>query len=251
MTRVLSANRLMKNYGGRGQGYPALRGVDLEVREGEFLGIMGPSGSGKTTLLNVLSTVDAPSSGSISYRGTDVLRLRGKELAAFRRERLGFVFQDFNLLDTLTASENVALPLALSGAPAATQREKALTALSRLGIGELGGRFPWEMSGGQRQRVACARAIVASPDLVFADEPTGNLDSRSAREFLSVVESLNSRDGTTVLIVTHDAFAASFCSRIVLLRDGLVFGELASSGDRAEFFDRVIDSLRALEGGKK
>jgi putative ABC transport system ATP-binding protein len=253
MTQILSARGVRKTYGSRGMEYPALNGIDLDVAPGEFVGIMGPSGSGKTTLLNLLSAIDRPSEGSILFEGNDLEKLTGRELSDFRRDRLGFIFQDFNLLDTLTLFENIILPLALAGRPAVAQKSAGRRTAVALGISDILDKYPWEVSGGQKQRAAAARALVAGPALLLADEPTGNLDSRSAGELLSCLRGLNGKEGATILMVTHDAYAASFCGRIVLLKDGLVFGEIrrGTSRDdgRKEFFDRIIDSLRKLEGG--
>ncbi len=251
METVLSAKGVTKVYGSRGALYPALGGVDLDIRRGEFIGIMGPSGSGKTTLLNLLAAIDTPTSGTISFGGVDLSQMDRAQMARFRRDRLGFIFQDFNLLDTLGVLENVELPLALAGRPAAEVRSRALAAISKLGIDDIAAKRPWEISGGQKQRTAAARAIVSGPELVLADEPTGNLDSRSSRELLQSLSEINERDGATILVVTHDAFTASWCRRIVLLKDGKVFGEIVRGDGRAEFFDRIIDALRVLEGGDR
>ncbi len=250
MELLLKARSVTKTYGTRTTPYPALKGIDLDIRTGEFVGIMGPSGSGKTTLLNLLATIDQPDGGTIEFEGRDLAGLSGAELGRFRRDRLGFIFQDFNLLDTLTVEENLALPLALAGLKASVIGERTLAAARQLGIESLLPKRPYELSGGQKQRVAAGRAIVSHPALVLADEPTGNLDSRSARDLLQALTDLNSQ-GTTLLLVTHDAFAASWCQRIVFLKDGVVFGELVRGDDRQVFFDRIIDSLRALEGGDR
>lgn len=251
VTGILSARGVRKVYGSRGMEFPALNGIDLDVARGEFVGIMGPSGSGKTTLLNLLSAIDSPTEGTIHFEGRDLETYCGRDLSAFRRDRLGFIFQDFNLLDTLTLRENIVLPLALAGRPAAAQEAAGRRTAAALGIGDLLDKYPWEVSGGQKQRAAAARALVAGPALLLADEPTGNLDSRSAGELLTCLRGLNASEGATLLMVTHDAYAASFCGRIVLLKDGLVFGEILRGGaERTEFFDRIIEALRKLEGGR-
>ena len=251
METVLETRRISKTYGNRGVSYPALEDVSLSIRTGEFIGIMGPSGAGKSTLLNLLATIDQPSSGEILFEGKSLAGLKGEALSAFRRDRLGFIFQDFNLLDTLSVSENIALPLALAGRPAAIIGERVGQALASLDLQALADKRPYEISGGQKQRVAAARAIVSRPALVLADEPTGNLDSRSARELLQTLSDINASQGATLLMVTHDAFAASWCSRIVFLKDGRIFGELVRGEDRKAFFDRIIDALRTLEGGSR
>ncbi len=255
MKPILRARGIGKVYGTRGSSFAALDGVDLDVDAGEFTGIMGPSGSGKTTLLNLLSAIDRPTAGSILFEGRNLETMTGAELAAFRRDRLGFVFQDFNLIDTLTVRENIVLPLALAGRPAAAQAAACDKRAGELGIRDALDKYPTEISGGQKQRAAAARALVAEPALVLADEPTGNLDSRSSADLLSCLRGLNESSGATILMVTHDAFAASYCDRIVLLRDGKVHGELRRGGGDADgrraFFDRIIEALRSLEGGAR
>jgi len=248
---IVRARSLTKVYGSRGVKYPALRGLDLDVGKGEFVGVMGPSGSGKTTLLNIVASIDRPTSGEILVAGADLFAAPERELARFRRERLGFIFQDFNLLDTLTAFENIALPLTLARMPDAETRERVETAAARLGIGDILPKFPWELSGGQRQRVAAARALAPKPSLVLADEPTGNLDSKSAMELLSTMSELNRSGAATILMVTHDGLAASYCGRVVFIRDGAVFAELARGSERREFFDRIMEMLKAMEGGAR
>jgi ABC-type lipoprotein export system ATPase subunit len=212
---------------------------------------MGPSGSGKTTLLNIMATIDRPSSGEIRVAGVDLFSCPERELSRFRRERLGFVFQDFNLLDTLTAYENIALPLSLAGAPAGLSEERSRAAASRLGVADVLDKFPCELSGGQRQRVSAARAIAHGPSLLLADEPTGNLDSRSAADLLSLLSDVNRDDGATILMVTHDALAASYCSRVVFILDGAVYAEIRSGGDRRAFFDGLMEAMKAMEGGAR
>ena len=190
------------------------------MQKGEFLGIMGPSGSGKTTLLNLLATIDRPTSGTVAIEGTDVSRLRGEQLALFRRRRLGFVFQDYNLLDSLTIGENIALPLVLDRVPVRIIKERLRMLAGQLGIGDILHKYPYEVSGGQQQRAAAARAIIHEPAVILADEPTGNLDSRSAKDLMETLVMLNNMAGVTIVMVTHDAFAASYCRRIQFIRDG-------------------------------
>ena len=249
MNEILTVTGLRKVYGRREAATCALDGVDLSAREGEFLGIMGPSGSGKTTLLNCISTIDTPTSGSIAVDGQELTALRGKALSRFRRERLGFIFQDCNLLDTLTAFENIALALSIAGAPAQEIRPRAEETARLLGIGECLNKYPYQMSGGQQQRCAAARAMVTRPALILADEPTGALDSRSAALLLERLDFLNREQGATILMVTHDAFTASWCSRVVFLQDGRICLTLERGGrDRRAFFRDIIQVITRLGG---
>jgi len=247
---IVLIKNLKKDYGSRlgGTVTQALRGINLSVEKGEFLGVMGPSGSGKTTLLNCISTIDTPTSGHVHIGGADILSLKGKALTEFRRDKLGFVFQDFNLLDTLTLEENILLPLALARMPVGEIEKRVSQAAHDLGIEDLLGKYPYEVSMGQKQRGAVARAIVGQPHLVLADEPTGALDSKSGRDVLSSFARLNKERQATVLMVTHDPFAASFCSRVVFLKDGMLFNELISGGERGAFFDRIMDVLAVMGG---
>ena len=246
---ILQVQDIQKYYGSRGSVTKAIDHISFAVERGEFLGIMGASGSGKTTLLNCISTIDTVTSGHILVEGRDVTALHGGELAAFRGRKLGFIFQDFNLLDTLTARENIALTLSVSGVrPAEIERRVAQTAAA-LDIAGVLDKYPYQMSGGEQQRVAAARAIVGRPALVLADEPTGALDSKSARMLLERLEVLNRERGTTILMVTHDAFTASCCRRVVFLRDGQIFQELSRGElDRRAFFAQIIRVITQLGG---
>ena len=249
MEKVLEVHSLNKIYGGRSNSTHALNDVSFTVQKGEFVGVMGASGSGKTTLLNCVATIDSPTSGQVLVSGKDVTRMRPAELARFRREELGFVFQDFNLLDTLTAYENIALALTIMGEkPKAILRHVKMVA-ETLDITDVLKKYPYEMSGGQKQRVACARAIIHNPKLILADEPTGTLDSRAARLLLQSFERLNSNLGATIMMVTHDAFTASYCKRILFIKDGRVFNELIRGEmDRKTFFERIIEVVTLLGG---
>ena len=248
MEQILQVEGLCRDYG-RGAVTRAVDHVDLAVEKGEFVGIMGPSGSGKTTLLNCISTIDVPTAGHIRVEGKEITGLKQKELSRFRRERLGFVFQDCNLLDTLTAFENIALALSIVGTPAGEIRPRVEETVQLLGIGDCLDKYPYQMSGGQQQRCAAARAIVTHPALVLADEPTGALDSKSARMLLERLEVLNRERGTTILMVTHDAFTASCCRRVVFLRDGQIFQELSRGElDRRAFFAQIIRVITLLGG---
>ncbi len=250
MSDLLQVTDLVKIYGRRDAATRALDGVSLSLAAGEYVGIMGASGSGKTTLLNCISTIDRPTSGSIQVDGQELTKLRGKELTRFRRERLGFIFQDCNLLDTLTAFENIALSLSIVGTPAGEIKGRVEEMASLLGISECLQKYPYQMSGGQQQRCAAARAMVTRPALVLADEPTGALDSKSARLLLERLEVLNRERGATILMVTHDAFTASCCRRVVFLRDGRIFKELrrGEGEDRRTFFQTIIRVVTQLGG---
>ena len=220
--------------------------IDLNIKEGEFVGIMGPSGAGKTTLLNIISTIDKPSSGTVTIGGEDIVKMNEEKLSVFRRNKLGFIFQDFNLLDTLTVKENIVLPLALSKVNL-NEIEKRLREVSvALGIEDIFNKYPYEISGGQKQRTAAARAIISKPTLVLADEPTGALDSKSSSELLQALSDLNEKNRATIMMVTHDAFAASYCKRIIFIKDGLLFTELVRGGSRREFFQKILDVLKDL-----
>lgn len=249
MKEILTVTGLSRVYGKGGAVTRALDGVSLSLEAGEFVGVMGPSGSGKTTLLNCVSTIDRPTSGSIVIDGRELTKLKGKELAKFRRERLGFIFQDCNLLDTLTAFENIALALSIVKAPAGEIDSRVREMAGLLGISDCLDKYPYQMSGGQQQRCAAARAMVTRPALVLADEPTGALDSKSARLLLDRLEELNRDLGATILMVTHDAFTASCCRRVVFLRDGKLFLELRREGeDRRAFFQKIIRVVTELGG---
>ena len=250
MSEILTVTDLKKVYGKGGSLTRALDGVSLSLEAGEFVGVMGPSGSGKTTLLNCVSTIDRPSAGSIVIDGKELTRLKGKELAKFRRERLGFIFQDCNLLDTLTTYENIALSLSIIRAPAQKIDRRVREMADLLGIADCLDKYPYQMSGGQQQRCAAARAMVTHPALVLADEPTGALDSKSSQLLLDRLDELNRELGATILMVTHDAFTASCCRRVVFLRDGRLFLELHRGNDsRKVFFKKIIQVVTEMGGG--
>lgn len=252
MKTILKLEHIQKYYGNGGNLTKAIQDISFSVEAGEFLGIMGASGSGKTTLLNCISTIDTVSAGHIYLDGKDVTELKPKEIAKFRRENLGFVFQDFNLLDTLTISENIALSLTINNVAAEDIDSRVLEMAKSLHISDILDKFPYQVSGGQKQRCACARAIINKPKLVLADEPTGALDSHSSQMLLSTMQSMNEQMGTTILMVTHDAFAASYASRILVLRDGEIFTELHKGNDaRTVFFERILSVLTMIGGGQK
>lgn len=227
MKEILQVKDIEKYYGNKGNVTKAINNISFNVEEGEFVGIMGPSGSGKTTLLNCISTVDNITTGNIKINGKEITKLKSKSIEKFRREELGFIFQDFNLLDTLTAFENIALALTIQeGKKAKNIRDRVLEVARKLDIEEVLSKFPYEMSGGQKQRVAAARAIITNPSLILADEPTGALDSKASRLLLDSFEKLNEEMNATILMVTHDAFTASYAHRILFIKDGRVFDEL-------------------------
>lgn len=249
MEPILNVQHLQKYYGAKGSVTRAVDDISFSVASGEFVGIMGASGSGKTTLLNCVSTIDSVTAGHILIEGRDITQLKSKELARFRRERLGFVFQDCNLLDTLNAFENIALALTILRTPVGEIEERVKETAQRLDIEACLDKYPYQLSGGQRQRVAAARAIITRPALVLADEPTGALDSKAARLLLDRFESLNREREATILMVTHDAFTASYCRRILFLRDGKQFSELVRGEDsRKQFFNRIIEVVTLLGG---
>ncbi len=249
MDKILKVANVEKYYGNRSNLTKAIDNISFDVLEGEFVGIMGASGSGKTTLLNCISTIDKVTSGHILINGTDVTELKGDKLNKFRREDLGFIFQDFNLLDTLTGYENIALALTIQGRKPKEIDDKIKEVAKTLNITHVLNKYPYQMSGGEKQRVASARAIITNPKLILADEPTGALDSKSSRMLLEKLGELNKNLKATILMVTHDAFTASYCSKIYFIKDGKIFNELTRGDDsRKEFFDRIIDVVTLLGG---
>ena len=249
MNEILKLDHIQKFYGNQGNITKAINDISFSVRKGEFVGIMGASGSGKTTLLNCISTIDTVSAGHIYLDGTDVTEIKEKALARFRRENLGFIFQDFNLLDTLTISENIALALTINHTPVEQIEKKVKEMAGSLNITDILNKYPYQVSGGQKQRCACARAIINKPKLILADEPTGALDSHSSQMLLSTMQSINEQLGATILMVTHDAFSASYANRILFLRDGVIFTEiLKGNNSRRGFFEKVLDVQTAMRG---
>ncbi|MBC1481005.1 ABC transporter ATP-binding protein [Listeria seeligeri] len=249
METVLQAKNVRKIYGIKGNVYTALENISIDIKQGEFTGIMGPSGAGKSTLLNVLSTIDKPTSGEIMISGQELENMNEQQMSTFRRNKLGFIFQDYNLLDTLTVRENIVLPLALAKRPVKEIEAKLVVISKKFGITDILDKYPSEVSGGQKQRTAASRAIVTSPSLIFADEPTGALDSKSATNLLESLRDLNEQDNATIMMVTHDAFAASFCKRILFIKDGELYTEIyRGSKSRKEFFQKILDVLAKLGG---
>ena len=250
MDRVLNVRHIEKYFGSNGNAVKVLDDISFEVKPGEFTGIMGPSGSGKTTLLNCISTIDMVSSGNIELGGNDITLLKEKELAKFRRDNIGFIFQDYNLLDTLTIKENIELALSAAGVPLDKAEERIKQVTEGLEIDGILQKFPAEVSGGEKQRCACARAIVNNAKVVLADEPTGALDSHSSMKLLQLFEKMNSTMNVTILIVTHDVFTASYAKRILFLKDGRIFTEIRKGNKkRREFFNEILDVMVMLGGG--
>ena len=246
---ILQTKNVQKYYGNKDNVTRALNDISFEIKEGEFVGIMGASGSGKTTLLNCISTIDSVTSGNIYIDGTDITTLRGNKLADFRREKLGFIFQQFNLLDTLTAYDNISLALSVLRTPV-KEIDKKIKHISKvLNIEEVLEKYPYEMSGGQQQRVAAARAIITNPALILADEPTGALDSKSAKQLLAQLTSLNEEEKATIMMVTHDSMSASYCKRILFIKDGKIFQELRKGDkDRSTFYREILEVVSLLGG---
>ncbi|MEK4661796.1 ABC transporter ATP-binding protein [Priestia sp. FSL H7-0729] len=246
---MLEAKKIHKVYGNKLNKQEVLKGIDLGVSKGEFVGIMGPSGSGKTTLLNVLSSIDRVSQGTIDIEGKEFTGMKEKQLAEFRKHHLGFIFQEYNLLDTLTVKENVLLPLSITGIPKQEAHRKFEQIARELGIYEMKDKYPSEISGGQKQRTSAARAFVHEPSIIFADEPTGALDSKSASDLLGKLSDMNSARKATIIMVTHDPVAASYCSRVIFIRDGQIYTQL-NKGDesRQSFFNDIIKTQGVLGG---
>lgn len=244
---MLVITNLKKVYGTEIQ-YEALKGIHLTVNDGEFVGIMGPSGSGKTTLLNLLATIDQPTSGEILLNHQNPNQLNDENIAKFRRKQLGFVFQNFNLLPTLTVEENIILPLTLDGVNVSVMEKKVVEIASRLGIEHLLEKKIAEISGGQAQRTAIARAMIHQPELLLADEPTGNLDTKSSKDVMTLLSQLNKEDHATILMVTHDPLAASYCSRIIFIKDGELVDEMEKEENQKNFYQRIINKLGRIEG---
>lgn len=249
MENILKIESIEKYYGNKSSLTKAINNISFQVEKGEFVAIMGASGSGKTTLLNCISTIDKVTSGNIYVAGRNITNLNGKELNKFRREELGFIFQDFNLLDTLTAYENIALALSIQGVKPDEIDARIREVARELDIESVLKKYPYEMSGGQKQRVASARAIITEPKLILADEPTGALDSKSSKMLLEKISYLNIKNMATILMVTHDAFTASYASRVIFIKDGRIFNELLREGrNRKEFLDDIMDVVTMLGG---
>ncbi len=249
MENVLEVKNIEKYYGNKSNLTKAIDNINFNVKKGEFVGIMGASGSGKSTLLNCISTIDRVTAGHIIVNGEDITKLKGNKLNKFRREELGFIFQDFNLLDTLTAYENIAIALTIQKVNSKEIDKRVKDIAQKLDITQILNKYPYQVSGGQKQRIASARAIITNPQLVLADEPTGALDSKSARQLLENFEVLNQKLNATILMVTHDAFTASYAKRILFIKDGKIFNEIVKGNDtRKQFFEKIIE-VQTLLGG--
>lgn len=249
MDKIVEINNVTKVYGKSNEKQTqALNGISFSVEKGEFIGIMGASGSGKSTLLNILSTLDKPTSGTIHINQADVTKLKGNQLANFRAKEIGFIFQDFNLLENLTAQENIAVPLSLQGVKPKDIKKKVNAVAERLSISHILDSYPAKISGGQKQRVAAARALVTQPTILLGDEPTGALDSKSAKDLLDTMEELNTKDNVSILLVTHDAFSASYCQRILFIKDGVIHQEVKrGEQSRSDFYRQILTILGNLE----
>ena len=251
--KVLKIENISKIYGAKKSSnqYTALKNISFEVEQGDFIGVMGASGSGKTTLLNLLGSLDRPTSGKVIMNGIDISKLKKNQLAAHRVEHIGFIFQDFNLLETMTLKENIILPLALAGCDVKTIESKLASLTANLGISQVIDKYPYEVSGGEQQRAAACRALINEPKVILADEPTGNLDSKSGKDLLNLLSFINEEYGTTILMVTHDVFAASYCKKILFIRDGEIYNELYSGNDKKQFFDSILSVMSMLGGDRK
>lgn len=245
---VLEIKNLVKNYGTKGFNTTVLKGLNLTVKKNDFIAIMGPSGSGKTTLLNILSTIDKPTQGSILLDGKDITQLKNKELSNIRKDKIGFIFQDYNLLDTMTLQDNIALPLSLNGVPSKKCIEKTNQLADMFGLKEHLKKYPYQLSGGQKQRGATCRAFITNPEIIFADEPTGALDSKSSHDLLECLKLANNKEQATILMVTHDVFSASYAKEVYILSDGAIKCKLTKGRSQKEFYDHIID-MQASMGG--
>ncbi|WP_297134087.1 ABC transporter ATP-binding protein [Terrisporobacter sp.] len=245
---MLKVINLKKDFKTNKNTFKILKDINLEVKEGEFLSIMGPSGAGKTTLLNILSTVDKPTSGGVYYDNKDIGKMNNKELSRFRRDNIGFIFQDYNLLDSMSVEDNIALPLVIGNEKQSKIKEEVLRLAKFFGIENHLKKYPYELSGGQKQRVAAARALITSPKIIFADEPTGALDSKSSSELLNCLKDMNEKFNVTVIMVTHDPFSASYSNKVIFIKDGKLNARIDSSGNRKEFYNNIMNLLTSMGG---
>ncbi len=239
--KVLEIKNLTKVYGANGFQTQVLKGIDIDVYKNDFIAIMGPSGSGKTTLLNILSTIDKSTTGTIILDGKDITKIKNKDLSKIRKDKIGFIFQDYNLLDTMTLQDNIALPLSLNGCNSRDCIARTEELAKTFGLADHLKKYPYQLSGGQKQRGATCRALISNPKIIFADEPTGALDSKSSRDLLECLKLVNDKGEATILMVTHDAFSASYAKEVYMLSDGDIKCKLTKGSDRKEFYDRIID----------
>ena len=251
--QILKVENISKTYGNKksSKQYMALKNISFEIKEGEFIGVMGASGSGKTTLLNILGSIDKPTTGRYIMDGKDIATLNKNQLAEHRINNIGFIFQDYNLLETMTLKENIILPLALKGYKAHVMEDKLYHIAQDLGLVEVLEKYPYEVSGGQLQRAAACRALITKPKVILADEPTGNLDSKSGKDLLELLTFINKEYKTTILMVTHDVFAASYSQKIMFIRDGEIYNELYAGNSKKKFFDSIIEVMSVLGGERK
>ena len=245
---MLKAINLKKDFKTNKNTFKILKEINLEVKEGEFISIMGPSGAGKTTLLNILSTVDKPTSGTVYYDNQDISKMNNKQLSKFRRDNIGFIFQDYNLLDSMSVEDNMALPLIIGNEKQIKIKSEVLRLAKFFGIEAHLKKYPYELSGGQKQRVAAARALITSPKIIFADEPTGALDSKSSSELLNCLKDMNEKFNVTVIMVTHDPFSASYSKKVIFIKDGKLNARIDSSGNRKEFYNNIMNLLTSMGG---
>ncbi len=246
--QVAEIKNLMKSYGSRDFETKVLKGIDLSIFQDDFIAVMGPSGSGKTTLLNILSTIDKPTQGIVTLDGKDITRISNKELSKLRRDKIGFVFQDYNLLDTMTLEDNIVLPLSLNGGSSKEIVQKARGLAETFGIAEHLKKYPYQLSGGQKQRGAVCRALITNPEIIFADEPTGALDSKASKDLMRCLKSANESGRATILMVTHDPLCASYAKDVYLLSDGSMKCKISQGSDRKEFYNRIIEVQSAMGG---
>ena len=245
---MLKVINLQKDFKNNRNTFKILKDVNLDVKEGEFLSIMGPSGAGKTTLLNILSTIDKPTSGKVYYENKDINKMSNKELSKFRRDNIGFIFQDYNLLDSMSVEDNIALPLVIANEKQSKIKSEIIKLSKFFGIEAHLKKYPYELSGGQKQRVATARALITSPKIIFADEPTGALDSKSSSELLNCLKEMNEKFNVTVIMVTHDPFSASYSKKVIFIKDGKLNARIDSGGNRKEFYNNIMNLLTSMGG---
>ena len=245
---MLKAINLQKDFKNSKNTFKILKDINLDVKEGEFLSIMGPSGAGKTTLLNILSTIDKPTSGKVYYENKDINKISNKELSKFRRDNIGFIFQDYNLLDSMSVEDNIALPLVIANEKQSKIKSEIIKLSKFFGIEAHLKKYPYELSGGQKQRVATARALITSPKIIFADEPTGALDSKSSSELLNCLKEMNEKFNVTVIMVTHDPFSASYSKKVIFIKDGKLNARIDSGGNRKEFYNNIMNLLTSMGG---